>query len=176
MNTGNSNSTNKKAGKKKPSGIYLLAGALLVGAIAIAVLKGVTGSSAPTAASAAQKGGDMTVIKSQITATATFIPYQSGSTTMEVIAVKAPDGTVRTAFNTCQVCYSSGRGYYVQQGDTLVCQNCGNVFKISQIEKEKNGCNPVPILESDKTDDGKTITIPARVLAEHTGLFLKWKR
>lgn len=36
--------------------------------------------------------------------------------------------TIRTAFNTCQVCYSSGRGYYVQEGNVLVCQNCGNRF------------------------------------------------
>lgn len=29
---------------------------------------------------------------------------------------------IRTAFNTCQVCYSSGKGYYVQSGNVLVCQ------------------------------------------------------
>ena len=36
------------------------------------------------------------------------------STWLEVLAVKAPDGTIRTAFNTCQVCYGSGRGLYRQ--------------------------------------------------------------
>jgi uncharacterized membrane protein len=95
-------------------------------------------------------GNDIVIKKSEITDLATFIPYQAGNVKMEVIAVKAPDGTVRTAFNTCQVCFDSGRGYYVQEGDELVCQNCGNRFNISKIEKQKNGCNPVPILEEDK--------------------------
>ena len=45
---------------------------------------------------------------------------------MEIVAVKALDGSIRTAFNTCQVCYNSGRGYYQQEGNELVCQNCGN--------------------------------------------------
>ena len=41
-------------------------------------------------------------------------------TYIEVLAVKSSDGTIRTAFNTCQVCYASGRGYYIQQGDGLI--------------------------------------------------------
>jgi len=40
---------------------------------------------------------------------------------MEVLALKAKDRTIRTALNTCQVCYASGKGYYVQEGDVLVC-------------------------------------------------------
>jgi uncharacterized membrane protein len=94
---------------------------------------------------------------------------------MEVIAVKASDGTIRTAFNTCQVCFDSGRGYYKQEGDELVCQNCGNRFKISQVEKVKNGCNPVPILSTDKTEDEGTITIPASLLTQYAPLFSEWK-
>ena len=45
-----------------------------------------------------------------ITETATFYPASINGTDLEVIAVKAPDGTIRTAFNTCQVCFDSGRG------------------------------------------------------------------
>lgn len=52
---------------------------------------------------------------------------------MEVIAVKDSGGTVRTAFNTCQVYYSSGKGYYKQKGDKLICQNCGNAFTMDQV-------------------------------------------
>ena len=77
--------------------------------------------------------GDMKISKKDITATASFYQYRSGAVLMEVLAVRAPDGTVRTAFNTCQVCYSSGRGYYTQKGDVLVCNNCGNKFKTSQV-------------------------------------------
>jgi len=123
----------------------------------------------------AQQGGDVVINKSDITETASFIPYQSGNTKMEIIAVKASDGSIRTAFNTCQVCFDSGRGYYVQQGDELICQNCGNRFKISQVEKEKMGCNPVPILDGDKTDNGQTITIPQSFIDQNAVLFSNWK-
>jgi hypothetical protein len=120
--------------------------------------------------------GDLTIIKSEITETARFYPYKAGSTKMEVLAVKASDGSVRTAFNTCQVCYSSGRGYYVQEGDELVCQNCGNRFQLDQIEVIKGGCNPVPILEENKTDDGTNITIPQAFLNESKSLFGNWRK
>lgn len=70
---------------------------------------------------------------------------------MEVIAVKDSRGTVRTAFNTCQVCYSSGKGYYKQKGDKLVCQNCGNAFTMDQVGTIAGGCNPWPILENNET-------------------------
>ncbi len=94
---------------------------------------------------------------------------------MEILAVKASDGTVRTAFNTCQVCYSSGRGYYVQKDDVVICQNCGNRFKLDQIEKIKGGCNPVPIAKENKTETKDTITISAAYIAQFQPLFKKWK-
>jgi uncharacterized membrane protein len=126
----------------------------------------------------ATQGGDTDLIikKSEITSTAKFFPYKSGGTYMEIMAVKAPDGSIRTAFNTCQVCYNSGRGYYLQQGDVVVCQNCGNRFKIDQIEKIKGGCNPVPILKENKIETKDTITIPAKFISEYKSLFLRWKR
>ncbi len=169
---------------KNKNGIktLLLATAVLTGAIL--VLSGCSGaarsnpSSTPDTATAGQAsftGAGISINKSEITSTAKFIPYQAGDTKMEVLAVQAPDGTIRTALNTCQVCFDSGRGYYKQEGDVLVCQNCGNRFKISQIEKEKNGCTPVPILEGDKTDDGTTISISADFLEQYKELFANWK-
>lgn len=116
-------------------------------------------------------GDGITIVKKDITETATFIPYNIGDTKMEIVAVMAPDGTIRTALNTCQVCWDSGRGYYKQEGDELVCQNCGNRFKISQIEKMKNGCNPVPITGEGKADNGDTISISGDELAKYKSFF-----
>jgi len=173
----------RKADAKKKSNrtIYLSAGFLVLLAAAFFLVKGLTApkTAAPSGASltsVAETGADVSIAKSEITETAKFIPYNAGGTNMELIAVKAPDGTVRTALNTCQVCYDSGRGYYVQEGDELVCQNCGNRFQISQVEKQKNGCNPVPILEDSKTDDGTTITISKDFLQQSKTLFENWKR
>jgi hypothetical protein len=125
---------------------------------------------------AAGNSSGLKIKKSDITSTAKFYPYKAGDTYMEVIAVKASDGTVRTAFNTCQVCFDSGRGYYTQQGDELVCNNCGNRFQIDQIEKVKLGCNPVPILKQNRQDDGKYITISKQFFDANKALFARWKR
>lgn len=119
--------------------------------------------------------GDLQIPKKEITSTAKFYQYKLDGVQMEVLALRAPDGTVRTAFNTCQVCYSSGRGYYVQQGDVLVCQNCHNRFKASQVEIIKGGCNPVPITADLKTEDANTITIAKSLFVEAEPIFLNWK-
>jgi uncharacterized membrane protein len=94
---------------------------------------------------------------------------------MEVLAVKAPDGTIRTAFNTCQICYGSGKGYYKQDGDLLVCQNCGNRFSMDLVEVEAGGCNPWPIFDKDKTVTEESITIPSNFLKDSEKIFANWK-
>jgi len=126
--------------------------------------------------SAITSGDGIVIDKSEITEQVKFYSYNAGGIEMEVLAVKASDGTIRTALNTCQVCYDSGAGYYVQEGDELVCQNCGNRFSISKIEKQKNGCNPVPITSEYKIEDDNTITIPAEFLDAAKVLFEDWKR
>jgi hypothetical protein len=122
------------------------------------------------------KTGDLRILKSEITSMAKFYPYTGDGVKMEVMAVKATDGTIRTAFNTCQVCYDSGRGFYTQQGDELVCNNCGNRFKVDKIEKVKFGCNPIPITSENKRDDGQYITISKSFLVKYTSYFKNWKR
>jgi uncharacterized membrane protein len=120
-------------------------------------------------------GKDIVIQISEVSPTARFYPADVEGTRIEVIAVKAPDGTIRTAFNTCQVCYGSGYGYYVQEGEALVCQNCGNRFRINQVEVAKGGCNPVPIFSENKTVGDKTITIPYSYLKEAKVIFGNWK-
>lgn len=120
-------------------------------------------------------GIDLKITKADITEKATFYPYKEAGNYMEIIALKASDGTIRTALNTCQVCYDSGKGYYEQVGDTLVCQNCGNVFGIDDVEKVKGGCNPVPILSESKSEDGQYITISGKFLADNESYFERWK-
>lgn len=119
---------------------------------------------------------DLKILKSDITDKAKFYPYKAGDTYMEVFAVKATDGSIRTALNTCQVCFDSGQGYYKQEGNKVVCQNCGNVFGVDDIEKIKGGCNPVPVMQENKTEDGEYITIEKEFLEANKELFADWKR
>jgi nitrite reductase/ring-hydroxylating ferredoxin subunit len=178
---------NKKNNVKSKSNSFpiIIASIILVASIiGIIAFKGLAGAGKENASkanndqtkSAITSDTDLKILKSEVTETAKFYPYKAGNVNMEVFAVKAKDGTIRTALNTCQVCYASGKGYYVQKGDTLVCQNCGNVFKIDQIEKMKNGCNPVPVTGTAKKDDGTNIVVSKTFLAENKELFLKWKK
>lgn len=127
-------------------------------------------------ANAVQASGDMVIQKSSVTSTPSFYPYEVNGIKMEVIAVKASDGSIRTAFNTCQVCYSSGRGYYKLDGNTLVCQNCGNRFSADQVEQQKGGCNPIGITKEYKTETDQSITLKKDFFEQTQKIFANWKK
>lgn len=125
----------------------------------------------------ASGGENLVIATSEISETATFYPLTVDGTAMEVFAVKAPDGTIRTAFNTCQVCNGSPLAYFVQTGDTVQCQNCGNKFPMSRVGIESGGCNPVPIFDSDRSSTGESITISYDILQANAYRFPdNWKK
>jgi uncharacterized membrane protein len=119
---------------------------------------------------------DLVIQIADITENALFYPVDIDGTRIEVLAVKAPDSTIRTAFNACQVCYSSGRGYFVQEGTVLVCQNCGRRYRMSQVERQAGGCNPEPIFPANKTVTSSTITISKEYLKQAKALFESRKK
>ncbi|MFZ5354213.1 MAG: DUF2318 domain-containing protein [Bacillota bacterium] len=171
---------NKKTNNKQNKYTIYIAAVLVMVVMVLGYKFIIPQSGSIDQADAAVKGtvenGGLKIDKKDITEQAKFFSYNADGTYMEVLAVKASDGTIRTALNTCQVCYDSGRGYYKQEGDTVVCQNCGNVFGIDDIEVVKGGCNPVPIFEDSKTVDGESITIAAEFLNSNKEYFTRWKR
>lgn len=120
--------------------------------------------------------GDLVINLEDIGEEATFFQLKVKGTAMAVLAVKAEDGTVRTAFDTCQICNGSPYAYFEQQGDNFQCQNCGNVYSREMIEKERGGCNPVPIMAEEKTQTETEIIIPAKVLEDNLQRFKNWKK
>ena len=111
-----------------------------------------------------KKGGYLAIPIADLSQTASFYNADLDGTEIELVALKDSKGNLRTAFNACQVCYSSGRGYYRQEGKYLVCQNCGNSFTIDQVGIASGGCNPWPILDSDRTVTDDEIQISYDVL------------
>lgn len=172
----------KKTNKNKSRNLIVTAGVLVIVMIGLLFVvknnannqEGTDGQNNSLGAQLSDKG-DLMIPVAGVTDKANFYEYDADGTKLEVIAVKAPDGTIRTAFNTCQVCYSSGRGYYEQEGDELVCQNCGNRFKASDVEVSKGGCNPVPIFDENKTVDKTNITISKDYLNKAKVIFENWK-
>lgn len=108
----------------------------------------------------------------EVTKIAKFYPVMVDDTKMEVIAVRANDGTVRLAFDACQVCSDSGKGHYVQEGEYLVCQNCGTKFSIDQVGDVRGGCNPAPISDDEKTEVDGYYVISKNVLESSKDLFM----
>lgn len=121
-------------------------------------------------------GGTLSIPVSELSSRTSFYPVTVDGTKMEIIAGRASDGTIRTAFNTCQVCYDSGNGYYKLDGDNLVCQNCGNVFTIDDVGIESGGCNPWPILESDRSIADGYVQISYDFLDSEKSVFAKWDK
>jgi uncharacterized membrane protein len=64
----------------------------------------------------------------------------------------------------------------VQTGTLLVCQNCGNRYRMSQVERQAGGCNPVPIFPANKTVTALTITISLDFLKQARSIFASWRR
>lgn len=175
MNKNINKNTNKKFDNKKLS--ILAIAAVAVVAIAYSLKtpasSGTEGNSTPK--NEIVKDSDIVIQTADITDTPSFYPASIGGVDLEVLAVKASDGTIRTAFNTCQVCYNSGKGYYKVDGNELVCQNCGNRFGMDDVGVTKGGCNPVPITEEYKTVTDDTITVSKDVLSQATVIFSEWK-
>jgi uncharacterized membrane protein len=72
--------------------------------------------------------------------------------------LKSADGILRAAIDACDVCYRSGLGYY-QEGDNMVCKNCGQKFASNKINVIKGGCNPAPL---NRTVVGDKLVIQMR--------------
>lgn len=70
--------------------------------------------------------------------------FQDGNKTIRYFVIKSSDGVVRAAFDACDVCWPAGKGYY-QEGDAMVCRNCGRRFASNLVNEVQGGCNPAPL-------------------------------
>ncbi len=88
--------------------------------------------------------GFVNIPLSGVTNNAKWYEYDSGGKTIKFFIVKAGDGSVKTAFDACDVCYRYKKGYK-QEGDYMICNNCGNRYPISGLGTENKipgGCWP----------------------------------
>lgn len=84
-----------------------------------------------------------------------FKARAADNTVVNFFTLKSGDGVIRAAIDACDVCYRSGKGYY-QDGDNMVCKNCGQRFAANMINVIKGGCNPAPLA---RTVVGKNLVI-----------------
>jgi uncharacterized membrane protein len=73
---------------------------------------------------------------------AKFYTYKTADgVTIKYFVIKSSDGVIRAAFDACDVCWPEGKGYR-QQGDFMVCNNCGRRFASVNVNVITGGCNP----------------------------------
>ncbi len=80
--------------------------------------------------------------------------HKDGDVTIKYFILKSSDGFIRAAFDACDVCWPAGKGYY-QDGDYMVCRNCGRRFASVLVNEVKGGCNPAPLNRTVK--DGQVV-------------------
>lgn len=65
--------------------------------------------------------------------------------------VKSSAGDYRAALDACEVCAHAKQGYR-QDGDDMVCNNCGKKFATALIGKISGGCHPVGLTTTAEGD------------------------
>ncbi len=71
---------------------------------------------------------------------------------IKFFVLKSRDGIIRVAFDACDVCYRSRKGYS-QDGDFMICNNCGMRFHSTRINVVQGGCNPSPLKRTTEGDN-----------------------
>ena len=89
---------------------------------------------------------------------------------IKYFAVVDENGEVHTAFDACEICHDSKKGY-IQNGDYAQCQNCGkrySIFDLGTKNVNGGGCWPGYLPHSEK---GDSITITKSNLENGKYLF-----
>ena len=126
--------------RKKPVFLILLAALLLSGGAVFVVKKS---DQTSTAVAQAKEISYPTSLFSD--GKARHFEWETpDGTVIRYFILKSSDGVLRAAFDACDVCWREGKGY-VQNGDHMVCVNCGRRFSSVKVNEVKGGCNPAPL-------------------------------
>jgi uncharacterized membrane protein len=144
----------ESSGKNKRLG--LIAGAVVLVAVAlvaaaVAMSGGDEATPAPQAPVAAGSESVGIPVAEVSDGKAHFYSYDAGGTAVDYFVVKSSDGEIRAALDACDVCYPQKKGYH-QEGDVMVCNNCGRRFPSTEINVQDGGCNPSPLERSVEGD------------------------
>ena len=112
----------------------------------------------PSAIASAPASGNSTQVTFPVSlfddGKARHFEHVDGKHTIRYFVLKSSDGVIRAAYDACDVCWPAGKGYY-QDGDYMVCRNCGRRFESVLVNEVKGGCNPAPLKRA--LDNGKLV-------------------
>ena len=96
-----------------------------------------------------------------------YYSFVDSGKAIDFFVLKSSDGVVRAAFDACDVCFGAHKGYR-QQGDLMICNNCGQQFPSVKINEVRGGCNPGPL---ERTVEGTDLVIRSADIATGAGYF-----
>jgi FTR1 family protein len=80
-----------------------------------------------------------------------FYTADVNSTVIRFLVIHRGNGDYATALDACQICGTTG---YRQEGQNVICRNCGATIYIPSIG-ESGGCNPIPV--KSQVENGEVI-------------------
>ncbi|MFL6213553.1 MAG: Fe-S-containing protein [Blastocatellia bacterium] len=109
-----------------------------------------------TAVNNSSSANEIRIPLADLSSTAKFYDYAlPDNKKMRFFALKSSDGVYRAALDACDTCYHAKKGYH-QEGDDMVCNNCGLHFHSAQVNEAQGGCNPVGL---PRQIEGDTLVI-----------------
>ncbi len=158
-------------GAKKKNTIKILAVvAVALAGLAVYFVTASGGRAAGVASAGPLKadGGQVSIPTSELGEKARFYEYKTASgKAVGFFAVRSPDGVYRAALNACDVCFAGKQGYR-QEGEDMVCNNCGMHFPSAKLNEAKGGCNPVGL---ERKVEGESLRISGRELEAGASYF-----
>ncbi len=92
-----------------------------------------------------------------------FYTADVNATVVRFVVIHQINGNYATALDACQIC---GRAGYRQEGQNIICRNCGASIYAPSIG-EHGGCNPIPV---KSTVAGGEVIVDLSALADATAL------
>ncbi len=92
-----------------------------------------------------------------------FYTADVNGTVIRFLVIHQTNGDYATALDACQIC---GRAGYRQEGQNIICRNCGASIYVPSIG-DHGGCNPIPVKSSVA---GGEVIVDLTALADATAM------
>ncbi len=151
--------------KNKLTPVLIVIAAAMIGVVAYLIVSSSGTTEAPVASNATEIRIPLADLEG---GKAKFFDHTlSDNKPVRFFAIKSSDGVYRAALDACDVCFHAKKGYR-QEGDDMVCNNCGLKFHSALINEVHGGCNPVGL---PRTIEGDFLVIKTSELESRGGYF-----
>ena len=152
--------------------LIIVALVAVAGVIAYVMMSASTDAPAPVVVATGDpnvgRANDIRIPLAELSNKARFFDFKTAdNSAVRFFAVKSSDGAYRVALDACDTCYHAKKGYH-QEGDDMICNNCGLKFPSAKINEVHGGCNPISL---PRAVEGDTLVVKASDLESRKQYF-----